>query len=131
MAKVDAERERAIRVLLGKLARQRVVQVLQPGNVWVVELAPKLDADGEAALRTCWLRGWVEPISHDAVPRGDVANLPHPERELYNTAAPIYRLTDSGWNVIHSTRQWLIATFTIAAATLIATIIGVIVTAAA
>ena len=131
MDTLDAARERTIRSLLRKLAKQRVVQVLQPGNVWVIELAPKLDGDSEAALRTCWLRGWVEPISHDAVPRGDVANLTEAGRELYDTAAPIYRLTDSGWNVIHSTRQWLIATFAVAAATLIATIVAVIVTAAA
>jgi hypothetical protein len=130
MANVGTKRERAIRSVLRKLAAQRVVQVLQPGNVWVVELAPKLDPETEAALRTCWLRGWVELISHDAVPRGDVANLQQPDRPLYDTAAPIYRLTDSGWNVIHSTRQWLIATFAIAAATLVATIISVIVTTA-
>jgi hypothetical protein len=59
--------ERIIRRTLRKLAKPRVRMVLLPGNYWVVERAIDLDDDTRAALLTCQMRGWIEPLLH-AVP---------------------------------------------------------------
>ena len=85
-----------------------------------------------AALRTCNLRGWVEVLT-DAVPRGKLT----PEGELPKdflmsdvALAPMYKLTEAGWNVIHRSHEWVVVTCFIAAATLIAAIIGIFITSA-
>jgi hypothetical protein len=96
-------RERTIRRVLRQLARQRVVSVLQPGNVWLIERALENTEDHEAALRTCHMRGWVEPLA-DSIPGatlGPDANLP-PDF-AFDRSQPLYRLTDSGWAAIHRT----------------------------
>jgi hypothetical protein len=59
--------ERTVHRTLRKLAKQRVRMVLLPGNYWVVERAIDQDDDTRAALLTCQMRGWVEPLLH-AVP---------------------------------------------------------------
>lgn len=81
--------------------------ILQPGGVWVVEMAPMFEGIAEA-LRTCHLRGWVQVIEN-SVPTGSLTpeqQLPDP---LFVKAEPIYGLTSSGWDILHGTRQWLIA----------------------
>jgi hypothetical protein len=65
----DLQRERSIRRILRKLARQRVAMVLQSGNVCVVEKAVEDTAEMDAALKTCHMRGWVEPLEN-AIPKG-------------------------------------------------------------
>jgi hypothetical protein len=35
---------------------------VQPGNVWVVEKAVEDNEQTDAALKTAFMRGWVEPI---------------------------------------------------------------------
>ncbi|MBL7125102.1 MAG: hypothetical protein ISS51_03285 [Dehalococcoidales bacterium] len=123
-------RERFIRKTLRRLSRQRVALILQPGNVWVIE---KAVSEGEsekvvAALRTCNLRGWVE-VHSDAVPCGELT----PEGKLpegfpMSGVAPVYKLTEAGWNVIHRSHEWVVATFVVVAITLIATILGIFIT---
>ena len=100
--------ERIIRRTLRKLAKQRVRMVLLPGNYWVVERAIDHDDDTRAALLTCQMRGWVEPLLHAVpsalvVPGGAV-----PPNFNLDKAEPFYRLTSAGWSVIH--RSDLIAT---------------------
>ena len=96
-------RERHIRRTLRALARQRVAMVLQPGNVFVIERAIPDDEDTLAALRTCHMRGWVEPMFEEAVPQGRV---PPPGRPItFDHTRPIYRLTDSGWAVIRRSQE--------------------------
>jgi len=120
-------RERFIRKTLRRLSQQRVVGILQPGNVWVIEKAVSED-EGErviAALRTCNLRGWVEVLSN-AVPQGKLT----PEGKLpegfpMSGVAPLYRLTEAGWSVIHRSHEWVVATFIIVTITLIATILSI------
>ena len=116
--------ERQIRQTLRRLARQRVAFILQPGNVWVVERAVD-DSDGEdvaAALRTCQLRGWVG-IEVDAVPKGSIS--PRGELPLsMDRVAPVYRLTEAGWSVVHRSHGWVLATFLVASVTLIATVLA-------
>src|SRR5579875_1298479 len=98
--------ERQLRHTLRRLAEQKVVLVLQPGNVWVVDRAVEDNDRTDAALKTAWMRGWVEPI-HDAVPRGRLGpNNELPQGELYQTAGPLWRLTDAGWAVINRTHGW-------------------------
>ncbi|OGO17902.1 MAG: hypothetical protein A2Z15_00855 [Chloroflexi bacterium RBG_16_50_11] len=53
-----------------------------------------------------------------------------PEGTLFSGIAPIYKLTEAGWSVIHRSHEWVIATFAVAAFTLIAAIIGIFITAA-
>jgi len=123
-------RERFIRKTLRRLSQQRVALILQLGNIWVIEKAVSEDESEEvvAALRTCNLRGWVEILS-DAVPRGKLT----PEGKLpeglpMSGVAPIYKLTEAGWNVIHRSHQWVVVTFVVVAITLIATILGIFIT---
>ena len=111
--------ERLIRETLQRMARQKVVAV---GKGWV--LAPGVsDVEGEdvaCALRTCHLRGWVE-IHEDATPQ----ILPQ-DQNVVDGIAPVYRLTAAGWSAIERSHAWVLATFTIATATLFATVFGTI-----
>jgi len=124
MALTAWRRERFIRKTLRRLAAQRVGLILQPGDVWVIERAVSEAEEKVAeALRTCHLRGWVEVVS-DAVPQAQLG----PTGELPNESsprgrAPVYRLTDAGWNQIRRTHMWVILTFAVALASLIATIL--------
>ena len=117
----EYRRERFIRKTLRRLSRQRVAMILQPGNLWVIEKAVSEGENREvaAALRTCNMRGWVEVLS-DAIPHSRVT----PERNLTESTsgvAPIYKLTETGWNVIHRSHEWVIVTCFIVAITLIFT----------
>ncbi len=79
-------REWRIRTTLRALARQRVALILQPGNAWVIENAVSdQDDDTASATRTCFMRGWVEPLA-DAVPTGKLGpggELPPRARALF------------------------------------------------
>jgi hypothetical protein len=121
MAFENFRRERQIRRVMRALARQRVAVILQPGNVWVVENAPSNLPFQEEAFRTCLLRGWVA-VLHEAVPKGSLTpegNLPN--GSMFQSTAPIYRLTEAGWLAINRAQAWVIATFAVAFATLAAT----------
>lgn len=121
---MDWSRERAIRKTLRKLSRQRVALILQPGDVWVVENAIGHDDDTEAALRTCHLRGWVEPVA-DAVPMGDLT----PEGQLPPgslTTRPCYRLTEGGWAALNRAHSWVVAGCLVAVTALIASIVSIV-----
>lgn len=102
----------------------RVVGILQPGNMWVIEKAVS-DENEEiaAALRTCTIRGWTDTLSN-AVPRGKIEKTENGLQIPANFSgiAPMYKLTEAGWNVIHNSHRWVIATFLIVLITLIATI---------
>jgi hypothetical protein len=101
----DFRKERFIIRTLRRLSRQRVALVLQPGNIWVIEKAVKDDKRSDAALKTCYMRGWVEPIEH-AVPTGTVSPEGRlPEGSWVTGEKPIFRLTDSGWAVINRSHQ--------------------------
>ena len=120
------QRERFILKTLRRLSQQRVVLILQPGNVWVIEKAVSEGTSEKVtvALRTCNLRGWVEVLSN-AVPHGSLTPEGKlPEGPLMSGKAPVYKLTEAGWNVIHSSHQWVVATFIVATITLIATILS-------
>jgi len=125
MGIVYISREWFIRRTLKRVARQRVAMLLQPGNVWVIERAIEEDENTAPALRTCHMRGWIEPIS-DAVPCGKLSpdgSLPH--GQLFSGSKPLYRLTDAGWNAIHRTHSWVLMTFAVAFASLVGTIVGI------
>lgn len=125
MALISWKRERFIRKTLKRLARQRVGLILQPGNVWVVEQSVTEAEEWVAeALRTLYLRGWVEIVS-DAVPQAEIG----PDGQLPDAAspqgvAPIYRLTEAGWSQIRRTHMWVLLTFAAALASLIAALVG-------
>ncbi len=123
----DYGRERLIKKTLLRLSRQRVVGILQPGDAWVVENAvSEENADVAAALRTCNIRGWVEVMSK-AIPEMKLQKTPNGLQISGDIAgvAPMYRLTEAGWNVLHGSHRWVILTFLIAFATLIAAILSV------
>lgn len=126
MSLIGWRRERFIKKTLRKLANQRVVQILQPGNVWVIEKALSDDEKTESDLRTCHMRGWVEVLDH-AVPTEKLTKdgkLP----EDFIHFKPMYRLTEAGWSVIHRTHVWVIVTCIVALATLVATILSIMLT---
>ena len=79
-----------------------------------------------AALRTCNLRGWVE-IHTDAIPHGKLTSEGRLPESMTGTA-PIYKLTEADWNVIHRSHEWIVVTFVAVAITLIATILSIFIT---
>jgi hypothetical protein len=91
--------DQTIRNTLQQLARQRVRLVLQPGNYWIIDLAIKKDEDTDAALATCFMRGWVEPLVN-AVPSTQLsADGRLPPNFQFEGNETIYRLTSAGWSV--------------------------------
>ena len=124
----DIRFERHLRHTLERLAKQRVVQVLQPGNVWIVP-NPVEDSDrNDAALKTAWMRGWVEPIE-DAVPKGALGpygELPGPG-QLYQTTGPLWRLTEGGWAVINRTHRWNLLAIVLSVLSLVVAICSLVV----
>lgn len=95
------KREFSIYRTLKAVSKQRVALILQPGNMWVIERAIPDDEVTEANLRTCHLRGWVEPIEN-AIAKGNLTEDGRlPQGNVFNRYGPLYRLTDSGWNAIH------------------------------
>ena len=93
---------------LRQLAKQRVRLVLQPGNYWVIDCAIPEDVDTHAALLTCYMRGWVEPLEH-AVPSSQLTpSGTLPPNISFEKMQTFYRLTSAGWSAIH--RSDLVAT---------------------
>lgn len=128
MVETDQQREDFILGVLKRLARQRVAVLLQPGDVWVIENALKKEKDVAEALRTCHMRGWVEPLA-DAVPSGNLS----PDGSLlsgpqFTTSEPIYRLTDSGWNAINRTHRWDVFACLVAVASLTVSVVALLIT---
>jgi hypothetical protein len=122
----DWRRERFIRSVLRKLSRQRVAVLLQPSNVWVVEKAVMHGEGFEEAVRTCHMRGWVEPLAN-SVPQGALtADGRLPGGQLISGHGPIYRLTEAGWNTIHRTHEWVVVTCITSIIVLFATIVGLV-----
>ncbi len=122
---LDWKRERFIRKTLRKLSGQRVGLILQPGNIWVIEKSVPREDKVDEALRTCHLRGWVEPIVN-AIPQGSLTqdgNIP----ESMSDIGPVYRLTEAGWSAIKRTHDWVVVTCLIAFAALVGTIISLII----
>jgi len=120
------KRERLIRKVLRRLSRQRV-EVILPDGVWVISPAVTEGEDMVAAVRTCHMRGWVEPLCN-AIPHGrltDDGKLP--EDELFSGTAPVYRLTEAGWNEIHRLHTWVVVTCAVALITLMATVVSLVV----
>jgi hypothetical protein len=117
----DFRRELAIRRTLRKLSRQRVALVLQPGNVWVIERAVSSTAETDTALKTCHMRGWVEPLEN-AIPQGKLT----PDRNLpanFAGVGPIWKLTSAGWSVIHRSNELALIAIVIAVISLLVSII--------
>lgn len=115
MSLLDLKREWKIRRILRRLSKQRVGIVLQPGNVWVIENAIEDDNETDAALKTCYMRGWVEPLEN-SVPKGKLKKDGSlPDDNLYDSSGPVWKLTDSGWAAINRAHEW--------------TLIGVLITA--
>ena len=101
-------RERHIRKVLRGIARQRVATVLQPGNVWVVERAFKRTSEIDAALATCMMRGWVEPLAEN-VPTGDLNESGELDRpNPFARVETQYRLTDGGWAALNRAHAWAV-----------------------
>jgi len=91
--------------VLRRLAKQRVTIVLQPGNVWVIERAVPDDEETDALLKTCFMRGWVEPLEN-SVPKGRLnPNGTLPDGDIFRSSGPLWKLTDSGWAAINRSHQ--------------------------
>jgi len=80
--------------------------VLQPGNMWVIDKAVEDNEQSDAALKTAYIRGWVEPIEN-AVPKGKPGSDGSlPRDPLFQGTGPLWRLTEGGWAVVNRTRLW-------------------------
>jgi hypothetical protein len=89
-----------------------VVLIDPLGNGFVVERAIPDDEDTLAALRTCHMRGWVEPMFDEAIPQG---RLPPSGMPIgFDRTALYYRLTDSGWNAINRSHELALLAFVVA-----------------
>jgi hypothetical protein len=122
----SAELEAQVKSALTALAQQRVRLIVQPGNVWIVDRSPVHTQEFNSAIATAMIRGWVTTIAN-AVPSAQLG----PNGELpsgFSGVEPIYQLTSAGWDAIHGIHLLLKQTFLVAVATLVATIIGVMVT---
>lgn len=117
-------REWAIRSVLRRLARQRVAMVLQPGNLWVIENSIEDTEDVDAALKTCFMRGWVEPLSN-SIPKGSL-NMDGtlPTGELFNRTGPVWKLTDSGWAAINRAHEWMLLGVLLAAVSVLVAVVA-------
>jgi hypothetical protein len=98
--------------------------VLQPENYWIIDQAIEKDADTDAALATCFMRGWVEPLEHAVAsaqlsPDGQLP--PHFRFEGKDT---IYRLTSAGWSAIHRSSTIAICALLISAMSFAVALIG-------
>src|SRR5690348_971138 len=91
--------ERTVRRTLRQIARQRVRMVLQPGGFWVVDRAAPEHKDKQAALLTCYMRGWVEPLEN-AIPTKQI-DFENPLDMRGAELETQYRLTSAGWSIIH------------------------------
>ena len=111
--------------ILRQLAKQRVGIILQPGDVLVIERAVPHDEDSIAALHSCYLRGWAEPVGN-AVPAGEIdaqGNLP-PGNTPFTYHSQMYRLTDSGWSVVNRAQMWTLMTVFIGIISILPTVIS-------
>jgi hypothetical protein len=97
----DFRREFSIYRTLRAMSRQRVAMLLKPGNVWVIEKAVPDNDQTEAELRTCHMRGWIEPIENSVAAGNLTPDGELPKGPLLTKRKPLYRLTDSGWNHIY------------------------------
>ena len=117
------ERERQVRQVLRGIARQRVALVAQPGNVWVIERALQRNNDVEAALATCVMRGWAEPLFED-LPTNTLTSegkvRPGP---LFTRTESHFKLTEGGWAVINRAQMWTMLGVLLAGLSLIATFV--------
>lgn len=94
--------------LLRRLAKQRVGLVLQPGNVWVVEFAVEDTEETDALLKTCFMRGWVEPLQ-DSIPKGRLSpDGALPSGPMFQSQGPLWKLTDSGWSAIQRRHEIMV-----------------------
>jgi|SRR5579862_2555101 len=130
MEETDRHREQFILGVLRRLARQRVAVLLQPGDVFVLEYAVDETVEDVAeALRTCHMRGWVEPLAH-SIPKGRLKpNGSLPDGPLYTHTAPFYRLTDSGWRVINKSHGWEVFACLVAVVSLFVSLASLIIAA--
>jgi hypothetical protein len=116
--------ERLIRQKLRELSRQRVSSTLDSGVV--IEKAVPVDAEAVTAFLTCHMRGWVEPADTVLVHPVEVAYMdgsidvkPHTIPGLPAGYPRAWRLTDSGWQVLHRTQPLVLLSFAISALSLI------------
>jgi|SRR5882762_9182496 hypothetical protein len=117
--------DRTVDRTLRKLAKQRVRLVLQPGNCWVIDRAIPQDADTHAALLTCFMRGWVEPLEQ-AVPSSKLSPTGElPSSLSFDKMETFYRLTSAGWSVIHRSDLIAICALLISAMSLSLAIFGI------
>ncbi len=94
-----------IRKVLKRIARQRVLALrshpITADSVWVIQHALHHSPETADTLATCRLRGWIE-ILDNAIPAPSECDNEIVDIEKYlDLVEPLYKLTSSGWDVIH------------------------------
>jgi hypothetical protein len=88
----------------------------------VIEKAVKTTAETDTALKTCHMRGWVEPLE-SAIAQGKLT----PDGRLPNNFAGVgtlYKLTSAGWAVIYRSNQIALVALLISAISLLISVIS-------
>jgi hypothetical protein len=81
----------------------------------VIEKAVEDNEETDAALKTCYMRGWVEPLEN-SIPRGKLKKDGSlPDGNLYHSFGPVWKLTDSGWAAINRVHEWTLISILIGA----------------
>ena len=81
----------------------------------------RISSDNNALL-TCRARGWAEPMTVGAIDSAIDPTADRPQERF-----TVYRLTDSGWNAVQRTHDWIVRTVIVAALTLVATVVGIVI----
>lgn len=120
-------RERFFRVILRRVTRQRALMNLDSENIWVIEDALPNDEQTQAALRTCHMRGWVEPLEDARLSTEWIEDV-----ELVDVMEPvgehaIYRLTSAGWDALRGTHRLLLWTLVASLGSFAITLIGLLI----
>lgn len=109
----DFQYEQNLLNLLRNIKRQRVVVILDPGDVPVIERAIGHDENTRAMLLTAQIRGWVEVLYENTL-TGDVSSSGEIDVSKPFTSTQTYwKLTDSGWGAIQRRHQLNIFAFVV------------------
>ena len=83
--------------------------------MWVIDQAVEDTPENDAALKTCYIRGWVE-VLENSIPKGKVnPDGSLSEGSLFSGTGPLYKVTDSGWAVVHHTQLWTLVAVVVSA----------------
>ena len=93
----------------------------------MIEKAVEDNERSDAALKTAYMRGWVEPLENSA-PKGSLGpDGKLPTGALYDRIGPIWRLTEGGWAVINRTHGWTVFAILVSILSLVVAVFSLVI----